>query len=67
VLDQYLTAREYADHRRVSQAALAMERSRGLGPSYVKIGHRIRYSLAAVREFDRACRVVPVNAARTAR
>lgn len=47
--DAYLTDVELAQWLRVSRIKLQQDRSRGLGPPYVRIGRAVRYHVGAVR------------------
>ena len=49
--DGFLTEAEVASYLRVSTASLKMNRYRGCGPASAKVGHRVRYTVGAVRAF----------------
>jgi hypothetical protein len=48
---KYLTAKEVAERRRRTEAALAKERERGLGPPYIKDNGRILYPEDGLEEY----------------
>ncbi len=47
--DGLLTEAEVASYLRVSTASLKMNRYRGCGPASAQVGHRVRYTVGAVR------------------
>lgn len=56
-MSEYLSPDEAADLLGKSPATLARWRGDGVGPSYIKLGHSIRYRRADLDEFMRASRV----------
>ena len=56
--EAYLTPRQLADRWQVPTSLLANWRHQRRGPSYVKIGHAVRYRLAEVTEFEARGEVV---------
>jgi hypothetical protein len=56
---ELLTPKETAVLRRTTTGHLANDRSRGLGPPYVKLGGRIFYPAAQLREYITAHIVDP--------
>lgn len=59
--EHFLTAAEYAARRRVTPEALVMERRRGSGPVYPRVGQRVLYPASAVADCEKRCRIVPAN------
>jgi len=50
-LDEMLTPRQVADYFGTSEAVLAQERYRGIGPTYVRLGRRIRYRARDIADY----------------
>lgn len=50
-MDRLLKSKELAEVFGLTDNALRMWRSQGQGPPYFKIGHRVRYSEAKVRDW----------------
>jgi hypothetical protein len=58
--ETYLTPDELAARLRKSPTALAADRTRGIGPPYIRLSAKvIRYPLSAVVEFERRNLVTP--------
>lgn len=58
---EHLTPREVSARLRKDVGTLANWRSKGIGPAYLKLGHRtVVYKLADVEAFEAKCRVEPV-------
>lgn len=55
----YLTVAEAAERRRRTPQALAMERSRGEGPPYIRDGARVLYDEGELERWLAARRVDP--------
>ncbi len=60
---ELLTPREAAAVRRVTVNHLANERSRGTGPPIAKIGGRVFYPAAELRDYIQRCIVDPTRRA----
>jgi hypothetical protein len=58
---RYLTAKETAEIRRKSEAALCKERQRGIGPKYIIDGGRVLYPEPDLVEWLESREVVAVN------
>jgi hypothetical protein len=54
---------DFAELRKVKLSALANERSKGLGPPFVKVGRAIFYPIKGLREYMAKQAVVPSRAA----
>ncbi len=51
----FLTPADLAARWQTTTGALADERYRGVGPSYLKLGARVRYRLADVEAYEAEC------------
>ncbi|WP_229052593.1 AlpA family transcriptional regulator [Aeromicrobium sp. Leaf350] len=56
MIEQLLSPGYLAEHLGVSEGQLAQMRYLGTGPTYVKVGTRVRYALADVEEWLRGHR-----------
>lgn len=52
---QLLSTQELAARWGRTEAAIALARSVGVGPSFTKVGGQIRYPVDEVQRFERAC------------
>ncbi|WLP90516.1 helix-turn-helix domain-containing protein [Gordonia sp. NB41Y] len=50
-LDALLTPREVAEYRGTTEAVLAQERYRGVGPRFIRDGRRIRYRASDIADY----------------
>jgi hypothetical protein len=57
----YLKTADVAARWKCSPGWLANLRSRGLGPSYTKLGSKVLYPLSAVEAYEANGRVLPVG------
>ena len=51
---KYLTPKDLARRLNFDLKTLQRWRSDGIGPAYIKVGGRIRYSLKAIKKFEKA-------------
>ena len=61
-LDTLLTPREVAEYRGTTEAVLAQERYRGVGPKFIRDGRRIRYRASDIAAYLDANTQVPSTA-----
>ena len=59
----YLTQNQLAIRWQISPRTLERQRWLGDGPRYYKLNNLVRYSLADIEDYERACLVTPPLAA----
>lgn len=60
-MSELATAAQVADFLQISEAALAQNRYRGVGPKYIRHGRRIFYRWADVQAYLDAATVGPAS------
>lgn len=51
--DRLLTPQELADYLQIPLASITAWRGRGKGPTFIKVGKHVRYSVASVQQWLR--------------
>ena len=55
-MNEYLSEKALARRLSISHRTLQRWRQEGIGPGYLKLGHRVVYPLEMVEEWERRCR-----------
>jgi predicted DNA-binding transcriptional regulator AlpA len=50
---QYLTPEQVAERYQISEATVKEWRYKRVGPAYLRLGKRVRYSLASLEKWER--------------